>query len=182
MKVVQIDIPEYSHYLISDTGIVYSTLNVTYTKTLPQPKERKSWSNKKNKYLQVMLQNGKLGLKPKLFYVHRLVAQHFIPNPDNLAEVNHKDFDKWNNNVSNLEWVSQLENITHYRKTYITKFDRILGNKELLQQGIDLYKKELNIKQVSELFEVSHILAYQILKKVGIIFKVGRRRKLDKLK
>jgi hypothetical protein len=182
MKLIPIEIPGYNHYLISDTGVVYSTMNTLYTKPLPQPKERKSWSNKKNKYLQVMLQNGKLGLKPKLFYVHRLVAQHFIPNPDNFPEVNHKDFDKWNNNLNNLEWVTQLENMTHYRKTYVTKSNRILENKELLQKGLDLYKENLDIRVVSKLFKVSHILSYQILKKVGIIFKVGRRRKLDKLK
>ena len=39
-------------------------------------------------------------------YVHRLVAETFIPNPDNLKEVNHKDLNKNNNSVCNLEWVS----------------------------------------------------------------------------
>lgn len=43
-------------------------------------------------------------------YVHRLVAEAFIPNPDNLPEVNHKDINKYNNDVSNLEWVSRLDN------------------------------------------------------------------------
>jgi hypothetical protein len=128
-----------------------------------------------------MLQNGKLGFKPKLFYVHRLVAQHFIPNPDNFPEVNHMDFNKWNNDVNNLEWVTQLENITHYRKTYVTKTNLILENKELIQEGLDLYKRELDIISVSKLFKVSNILTYKILKQVGIIFKVGRRRKLDKM-
>lgn len=55
--------------------------------------------------------SGKIG--PKLEYVHRLVAKAFIPNPDNLPQVNHKDFNKSNNDVSNLEWISRADNIQH---------------------------------------------------------------------
>lgn len=55
--------------------------------------------------------------------VNRLVAQTFIPNPDNLPEVNHKDCDKTNNNVDNLEWCSKSYNI-QYRE----KFGKALGH------------------------------------------------------
>lgn len=51
--------------------------------------------------------------KVKTISVHRLVAIHFILNPDNYPEVNHKDGDKANNCVTNLEWVSELLNIQH---------------------------------------------------------------------
>jgi hypothetical protein len=51
--------------------------------------------------------------KQKKLYIHRLVAQSFIPNPDNLPCVNHKDGNPANNDISNLEWCSYSENIKH---------------------------------------------------------------------
>ena len=61
-------------------------------------------------YIQVNLcYNGKLYKK----YVHRLVAQAFLPNPDNLPEVNHRDEDKRNNRVDNLEWCDRSYNLKY---------------------------------------------------------------------
>jgi hypothetical protein len=47
----------------------------------------------------------------KVFRIHRLVAIHFIPNPKNLLEIDHKDNDRSNNAVSNLQWCTRSENI-----------------------------------------------------------------------
>lgn len=69
--------------------------------------------------------NGRNGTNLVL-KVHREVAKAFIPNPDNLPFVNHKDGDKLNNNVSNLEWVTPRENIIHALDNGLATIDHLL--------------------------------------------------------
>ena len=77
-------------------------------------KRTKTPSDNGNGYLYVSkVTNG----KAKHYYVHRLVAATFLENPMNYTEVNHKDGDKKNNNVANLEWCSRGHNVQHAYKT-----------------------------------------------------------------
>ena len=81
---------------------------------------RKHYKNKKVKYLKPMKTNGYLCVElwknRKRIKIHLLVAIAFIPNTDNLPQVNHKDLNKENNNVENLEWISNRDNCLHYHK------------------------------------------------------------------
>lgn len=89
-------------YQVSNTGFVKSF----QTKT---PFIKKFNKNHQG-YLSVALC---LDNKVKLVKIHRLVAEAFLPNPENKPQVNHKDGNKSNNHVDNLEWVTASENIKH---------------------------------------------------------------------
>jgi hypothetical protein len=69
-------------------------------------------------YLQVILYKGNKRITGK---VHRLVAKAFIDNTENKPQVNHKDGNKKNNNISNLEWMTNKENKRHAIDNGITK-------------------------------------------------------------
>ena len=57
----------------------------------------------------------------KGYYLHRVVAEHFIDNPENLPEVNHIDGDFYNNKADNLEWISKLDNMRHASENKLMK-------------------------------------------------------------
>lgn len=80
-------------------------------------KDGRIWSTKQNKYLKTRKNNKGYDLvnisidgKVKTYSVHRLVAKAFLNNPKNLPTINHKDGNKTDNAVSNLEWTSQSDN------------------------------------------------------------------------
>ena len=92
----------FPDYLITSQGRVIS---LKYGK-MKELNQRKTYGG----YMLVTLsKNGERYDKT----VHRLVAQAFIPNPENKTEVNHIDEDKTNNQVSNLEWMTHKQNLNH---------------------------------------------------------------------
>ncbi|WP_165844408.1 NUMOD4 domain-containing protein [Limosilactobacillus fermentum] len=93
-------IKSFPNYQISNLGNVK---NIVTNRKISQ------WK-KENGYLQVTLHTN--GIKRNL-YVHRLVAEAFVPNPQKLSDVNHIDEDKSNNCVTNLEWMTHLANCNY---------------------------------------------------------------------
>jgi len=89
-----------SKYYISDAGLVRNHKGHLLRQRLH-----------KYGYYDVILT---IGGKKNRYTVHRLVASYFIPNPELKPQVNHIDLDKQNNHFSNLEWVTEKENISHY--------------------------------------------------------------------
>lgn len=112
------DIPGYEgYYQVSNFGQVRSVDRERIDKLgrrLHVKGKVRKLATSQDGYLEVDLNcNGIV----KYMRVHRLVAITFIPNPENKPEVNHKDGDKKNNRMSNLEWVTTTENIRHAIQT-----------------------------------------------------------------
>lgn len=99
---------DFPNYYITREGEVYSK---SYNQTGVCRKMKPLLSH--NGYHYVQLQEKKLIRK---FYIHRIVAEVFLPNPLNLPMVNHKDFNKQNNHDWNLEWCTSKENAQHALK------------------------------------------------------------------
>jgi hypothetical protein len=93
-------------YIVSSDGKVYSTNNCGRAKYHQEISQRLNADG----YMQITV--GKTGNRSQ-YRVHRMVAEAFIPNPDNLPEVNHKDNDRTNNCVDNLEWCTHEYNIQY---------------------------------------------------------------------
>lgn len=104
---------------------------------------------------------------------HRLVAEAFISNPENLPEVNHIDGDKKNNCVSNLEWVSRQANIQH-------AFDTGLNNGEMWQgekHSRSTYTNE-DVEKICKLFSEGVLpkdLAKSTTKEYQKLFRIWNR-------
>ena len=121
----------YDHYYVSDEGYIYSN------------NKRLASRINKDGYDNVFLYKDGKG---KNYKVHRLVAQAFIPNPQNLPEVNHKDHNPSNNKVENLEWCD---------RTYNNRYSRAKKVKQLTLDG-QLIKTWECTRDIERTIKIAH--------------------------
>ena len=109
------------YYKVSNLGNI---LSLNYKRTGHPQLLSLRIGHKRNNYVDVMLtKNG----KQKRYKIHRLVAEAFIPNPNNYPQVNHKDCNPLNNKVDNLEWCNAKYNINYSDRSI--KFGKTVGCK-----------------------------------------------------
>ena len=179
------DIQEYEGlYQISNYGRVKSLRDNKGNYREKIIKSRPS----KNGYIIINLsKNG----KAKTFKIHRLVSIHFIPNPENKPQVNHKDGNKLNNSVSNLEWVTASENSLH--ATHITKENKLPSgykfSEETCRKRREYYKthpancsKRVVCLETGEVFtSLRKAQEHFALSKRGLYLAIKENRKIKNL-
>lgn len=147
----------YERYYVSEEGKVYNEFG-------KEMSQRRS----SNGYLRVNLRKGNMKYeKPTTYSVHRLVAKAFIPNENNLPYINHKDGNKTNNKVDNLEWCTPKENSTH---AYNTKKDyRTFCLKNIRKTN------ELNKKIVKVYKDGKYIGIYKGIEETSKLFNINKK-------
>lgn len=145
------DIEGYNgKYMISSFGRVKSIWrNNQYKSQIGSPTFLTPTTHKQGYLWVSLVKDG----KSKAHFIHRLVAQAFIPNHDNLPQVNHKDEDKTNNCIENLEWCD-----AKYNSNYGTRIDRC--KKKIAKPIIQTTLDGEFVKEYSSMSEAEKIDGY----------------------
>lgn len=154
MTYKKVPIKDFPGYKIDTNGIVYSK----------KGKPLKGSLRGRGKYLSVHLRD-ETG-KSYLPVVHRLVAQTFIPNPENKNTVNHIDANKYNNKLENLEWATNKEQVDHAFKVGLgrmgeTHGQHILTEKEVLK----IRNSKISQRKLAKIYKVSQTTIWAVKNK-----------------
>lgn len=153
-------IDNFDNYEISSLGRVKTADKIivrTNGRPMPFPgRILKPYKDSKG-YLHISIYND-AHIKHK-FQIHRLVAKYFIPNPNNLPQVNHKDENKSNNCVDNLEWCTNNYNTNYGNRNY--NLSRSFKNNSKTSKIILQYDKDKNLlKEWPSINEIRRSLNY----------------------
>lgn len=115
-------------------------------------------------YLIVTLPDGQRG-KVKSIRVHKAVAETFLPNPDNLPVVHHKDNNKTNPNLDNLEWVTYQDNTLKHLDD-LSQITDFYNNRKLTQEDVKTIKNlypEYSMSKLAQMYNVSKTTILNVL-------------------
>lgn len=148
-------------------GVTYENFSITEHGEIKNLRTNHIYKNSINKsgYYNVYLPLGTRG-KVKAVRVHKAVAETYIPNPNNLPFVHHKDENKENPDYCNLEWVTAQKN-TQYHLNELKKDTEYYNNRKLSAEDIKQIKTYINskmsYKKVAEMFNVSTTTIHNLL-------------------
>ena len=139
-------------------GIVYSDFLINKNGEVKNTKTNHVYKNyvQSSGYVVLTLPMGKRG-KVKTIRLHKALAEAFIPNPNNYKVVHHKDEDKSNYSLNNLEWTTNKLNTTYHLQE-IHKDTSFFNNRKLTKQDINFIKNnkgKISYSKLAELFNVS---------------------------
>lgn len=149
-------------YIVSSDGKVYSTHNVG------RGKYHKEISQRENEDGYMVITAGKTHHRRSM-RVHRMVALAFVPNPNNLPEVDHIDNNRKNNSASNLQWISGTDNKkkTPFKRRSSTHKGILNGRARLTETDIvsirDLYMNGTKQSEIAKLFNVGWSTVHNII-------------------
>lgn len=142
------DIKKFKDYTIDTEGNIYSKKKHKYLKQ----------TINKYGYCKVTLQKDKY---KKMYSVHRLVAEAFIPNPNNLPQVNHKDGNKQNNRMENLEWCTAKHNMNEAVKIGLFDNCKKIQKENAVKSNLNKYHvlaNEVTKKKVAQYDKQNNLL------------------------
>lgn len=127
-------------------------------------RDSRIYSTKMNQFMSFQPRNGYMTILfgESRHHVHQIVAIQFLPNPENRKQVNHKDGNKLNNHVDNLEWATNGENQNH---AYETGLKTTTAVKQYLLDGTFI-REYKSIIEINKIFGIKHSTISQVCRKI----------------